>query len=92
MLGVLDSGRVLVPEGKPYNFLLRLMPKQINPFAGKKLLGSNNSKKAPKRGKKAKGKGKPPIMKANHHAQGRGMRACENKSLDGKSLGKNAQY
>ena len=33
------------------------MPKQINPFAGKKLLGSNNSKKAPKRGK-GKGKGR----------------------------------
>ena len=38
------------------------MPKQINPFAGKKVLGSNNSKKAPKRGKKAKGKGKHPII------------------------------
>lgn len=35
-----------------------LMPKNINPFAGKKVLGSNNSKKAPKREKKAKAKGK----------------------------------
>ena len=39
-----------------HSVFLRLMPKQINPFAGKKLLGSSNSKKAPKRGK-GKGKG-----------------------------------
>lgn len=45
------------------------MPKQINPFTGKKVLGSNNSKKAQKRPKKSKGKGmhlpyymKSPIM------------------------------
>ncbi|CAK0750017.1 hypothetical protein CVIRNUC_001957 [Coccomyxa viridis] len=33
------------------------MPKNINPFAGKKVLGSNNSNKAPRRGKHGKPKG-----------------------------------
>ena len=56
-----------VAEGSPYRHLLRLMPKQINPFAGKKLLGSSNSKKAPKRGK-GKGKGKPPRKTTSCHA------------------------
>ena len=34
------------------------MPKNINPFAGKKVLGNNDSNKAPRRGKHGKPKGK----------------------------------
>ena len=34
------------------------MPKNINPFAGKKVLGNTNSNKAPRRGKHGKPKGK----------------------------------